>query len=152
VSRKLLNGVDFLRWAHGQGFEKTLKADDLHVTVLYSRTPVDWMEMGSPFSMNDDGTLTVPAGGPRIVEPLGSEGAVVLLFGSSELCWRHCQMVHDGASHDYEEYQPHITITYDGGNLDLSKVEPFVGPLQFGPEIFQEIKDDYIASIVEEPA
>ena len=130
VSRNLLNGVDFLRWAHGQGFEKTLTAADLHVTILYSRQAVDWMAMGEPWNTEANGNLIVKPGGARIVEPLGDQGAVVLLFGSSELSWRHTSMVHDGASHDYDEYQPHVTITYQGAGVDLEKVEPYVGPLE----------------------
>jgi hypothetical protein len=46
-------------------------------------------------------------------------------------------MVRNGASHDFDEYQPHVTITYEGSDLDLSKVEPYRGELVFGPEIFR---------------
>lgn len=143
VSRKLLNGAEFLRWAKSQGFESTLVADDLHVTITFSRTPVDWMKMGSPWSENDKGELVVPAGGARIVEPLGDKGAVVLLFNSSALSWRHEEMVRNGASHDFDEYQPHVSITYAAGDIDLSKVEPYRGELRFGPEIFEEVVEDW---------
>jgi hypothetical protein len=46
-------------------------------------------------------------------------------------------------SHDFDEYQPHVTITYEGSDLDLSKVEPYRGELVFGPEIFAEVVDDW---------
>lgn len=140
VSRKLVNADEFLTWAKGQGFKASLSADDLHVTILYSRQAVDWMKMGDNWSSDQNGNLTVPAGGARIVEPLGTEGAVVLLFSSTDLQWRHRNMVEAGASHDYEEFQPHVTITYDAGDVDLAKVEPFRGKLVFGPEIFEEIR------------
>ena len=138
VSRKLVNADEFLTWAKGQGFKAPV--DDLHVTVLYSRQSVDWMKMGDNWSSDQNGNLTVPAGGARIVEPLGTDGAVVLLFSSTDLQWRHRNMVEAGASHDYEEFQPHVTITYDAGDVDLAKVEPFRGKLVFGPEIFEEIR------------
>jgi len=150
VSRKLLNASEFIAWAKGQGFETTTPADDLHVTIAFSRTPVDWMKMGDNWSDNGKGGLTVPAGGARIVEPLGDKGAVVLLFASSSLSWRHEEMIRNGASHDFSEYQPHVTITYqkpDG--LDLKKVEPFRGKLEFGPEIFAEVVDDWEKSLKE---
>ena len=143
VSRKVTNAKDILDWAKRQGFTETLTADDLHVTVLYSRTPVDWMKMGDNWSDNGKGGLTVPAGGARIVEPLGDKGAVVLLFSSSSLIWRHEDMVRNGASHDYAEYQPHVTISYNAGDLDLSKVEPYRGKIEFGPEIFEELDLDW---------
>jgi hypothetical protein len=145
VHRKLLNAAEFIRWAKSQGFESTLPADDLHVTVLYSKAPVDWMKMGEDFA----GELIVSAGGARIVEPLGDKGAVVLLFNSSSLAWRHEEMVRNGASHDFAEYQPHVTISYAGGDVDLSKVEPFRGELRFGPEEFEELDEEWANKIEE---
>ena len=141
VSRKLINGAEFLAWAKGQGFTTTLAADDLHVTIAYSRQPIDWMKVGESWSFGGkNGNLTVNPGGARLVEPLGSEGAVVLLFNSSDLAWRHMAIKEAGASWDHEGYQPHVTITYEPGDVDLSKVEPYRGKLVFGPEVFEEVK------------
>lgn len=149
VSRKLLNAAELIAWAKAQGFETTLAADDMHVTVLYSRMAVDWLKMGQDWHGDEKGLLTVPAGGARIVEPLGDKGAVVLLFGSSALSYRHEDMVRNGASHDYDEYQPHVTFTYSPGAIDLAKVEPFRGALRFGPEIFEEIDEDWAGKVEE---
>lgn len=140
VQRKVTNGADILAWAKTQGFETTVPADDLHVTITYSRQALDWMKVGGDWGSRQDGGLTVAPGGARLVEPLGSEGAVVLLFNSSELSWRHMQIREAGASWDYEEYQPHVTITYAAGDLDLSKVEPYRGKIEFGPEIFEDLQ------------
>ena len=46
VHRELQNAAQFLEWAKGQGFKTTIPAEDLHVTVCYSKTPVDWSAMG----------------------------------------------------------------------------------------------------------
>lgn len=142
VSRKLLNGAEFLAWAKGQGFTKTLAASDLHVTIAFSRAKLDWMKVGDTWG-NADGKLTVAPGGARLVEPLGDKGAVVLLFNAAELSWRNMSIREAGASWDYPEYQPHVTITYEGGDVDLSKVEPYRGALEFGPEIFAELDEDW---------
>jgi phage-related protein (TIGR01555 family) len=143
VQRKLINADEFLRWAKSQGFSKTLDASDIHVTVLYSRAAVDWMQMGDAWGEDAQGRLTIQPGGARIVEPLGDKGAVVLLFNSSQLAWRHREMIEKGASHDWDDYQPHVTITYDGSQVDLSKVEPYRGKLVFGPEEFSELDLDW---------
>lgn len=149
VSRKLLNADEFIAWATGQGFETTLDADDLHVTVALSREAVDWMKVGENWTSGPDGKLTVVPGGARLVEPLGDKGAIVLLFNSSELAWRHMAIREAGASWDWPEYQPHVTITYQAGALDLSKVEPYRGKLVFGPEIFAELDDDWTSKVRE---
>lgn len=148
VQRKLLNAAEFVAWAKAQGFETTVPANELHVTVAFSRSPVDWMAV-EPSWDGDKGDLIVPPGGARLVEPLGDKGAVVLLFASSSLAYRHEAIKRAGASWDYPEYQPHVTITYAGTGVDLSKVEPFRGALHFGPEIFEELNEDWASGITE---
>ena len=142
VSRKLLNADEFIAWAKGQGFETTTPADEMHVTVIHSHDLVDWLKVGAEWDWSEDkdGTFTVSPGGPRIVEPLGDKGAVVLFFVAPRLSWRHEEIRNAGASTRFPEYQPHVTITYKApATLDLSKVEPFRGKLEFGPEIFAEV-------------
>jgi hypothetical protein len=36
-----------------------------------------------------------------------------------------------------------VTITYDGKGMALDDIEPYRGELVFGPEIFEEIDDDW---------
>lgn len=149
VQRKLLNAADLIRWAKAQGFMTTLDAADMHVTVLYSRTPVDPIKMGTTWSDDREGNLTIKPGGPRAVEKLGMD-AVVLLFASDDLSWRHRGMVEAGASHDYDEYQPHVTLTYDAGDVDLDTIKPFTGELRFGPELFEPLDLDWKQKVTEE--
>ena len=86
-------------------------------------------------------------GGARTVEPLGDKGAVVLKFTSPELQARWKQYRDAGASWDYDSYTPHVTLTYDGAGVDLSKVEPYTGPIDLGPEKQEPLNvdkaDDY---------
>lgn len=149
VSRALLNTADFLQWAQQQGFATTLAPDDLHVTIMYSKRPVNWFAMGD--WCGSSGELVVPAGGPRMVEPMGAEGAVALIFGSADLQYRHRQMRDAGASWDYPSYLPHITITYDAGGIDPAKVQPYQGMLVFGPERFEAIQSDRLDMLEETP-
>lgn len=144
VQRKLLNGAEFLRWAKAQGFGDLVPADELHVTVLNSMHPVDWLKAGSEWSENENGELIVRPGGPRLVETLG-EGAPVLLFASSSLGWRNEALRRELDARDkFPEYQPHVTISYEPlAGLDLRAVEPYRGELRFGPEIFQEAVENW---------
>lgn len=148
VRRNLVNAADLVKWAKANGFSQTLAADDMHVTILYSRNAVDPIEMGEAWGTEADGSLVVRAGGPRALEKFG-EGAAVLQFASSSLSYRHEEMVRKGASHDWPEYLPHVTITYEAGDIDLAKIKPFTGELRFGPEIFEPLDEDWKSKIEE---
>lgn len=146
VRRDVLNAGDILAWARSQGLQNTLPASEMHVTILYSKNPVDWMKLGDDYGgmSNENGGLTIQPGGPRIVELFGpgAGDTVVLSFSSTMLQWRHQSMVDKGASHDYPEYLPHVSVAKieSGDFLDLSKIEPYRGKIVLGPEIFEEIQ------------
>lgn len=139
VSRKVLNIAEIAAWAKEQGI--TELAEDLHVTVAYSRQAFDWIKAGNANEWGNDGKdqLVIPEGGPRAVEPLGGMSAVIL-FASSQLAWRHESIVRAGGSHDYPEFTPHISLSK--ASIDLAKVEPYRGRIVLGPEIFEEIRED----------
>lgn len=150
VQRKLLNGAALIAWAKANGFKSTLAADDLHVTVLYSKTAVDPMKMGESWSGDENGNIRVKPGGPRAIERFG-ENAVVLLFASWELESRHRSMVDAGGSHDFDEYHPHVTISFDVPDaFDLAALKPYAGALEFGPELFEPLNLDWKRKVTEE--
>lgn len=144
VRRQVKNVKAVIEWAKGQGFETTLLAEDLDVTVAFSKEPVDWGRAGPA-------QLSVWAlGGPRTVEPLGADGAVVLKFECPELAARWSAFLGAGASWDHDSYHPHITITYQPpSGLDLRRVAPFDGVIELGPEIFEPIKAGWADGITE---
>lgn len=140
VRRDVTNAAELRTWAKGQGL--TL-VDDPHVTIAFSRTPIDWMKVPpDDWSDNGDGSMLIPPGGARLVERLGGEGAIVLLFNSWRLGYRNQRIIDAGASSDYDEYQPHVTIVYDKElSLDaINAIEPYRGKIALGPEIFEEIR------------
>lgn len=145
VSRPLLNAEQFIAWAKEQGFATTLQPGDLHVTIAYSKTALDWPEA-------ETGSVSVGATGDRSVTPLGDGGAVVLRFESSDLKARWKALRDAGAAWDHDGYRPHVTISWDAADVDLSKVTPFDGELQFGPEKFAEIKEDWKDTVTEKSA
>ena len=154
VYRRLKNAKDVIAWARAQGFKSVMAGGDMHVTIAYSRQPVNWLNMGQSWTANAE--LIVPEGGARIVDKIGGEGAVALHFTNSDLEWRNKDMRDQGAGWDYSDYHPHVTLTYDVGGLDLSKVDPYLGKLVFGPEIFEPLdtqwQDDVSEISFAEPA
>lgn len=146
VQRKLYNPQPFIDWAKSQGFPSVLAPEELHVTIVYSKAPVSWD------ALPPDESPCHSFGGIREIIPLGSEGAVVLKFPSKDLADRHQQWAEAGASWDYESYQSHVTISYDAASVDLSKVKPYTGVLEFGPEIYEPLEENWKAMVVEKGA
>lgn len=144
VRRDVLNAAEIIAWAKDQGFKSTLPADDMHVTIAFSREAVDWMKVGQ--SWEDE--VKVSAGGPRLMERFGE--ARVMLFASSALSWRHEEIKLAGATWDHPEYQPHITISYDPESPDITEVKPYTGAIMLGPEIFEEVNEKWMEGVKEE--
>ena len=141
IRRDVLNADEIRTWAKAQGFDTV--QDGLHVTIIHTRTPLDWIKVGQAgkWSSEDDGELTIAPGGPRLMERFGD--AIVLQFASSRLTWRHEDIKRLGAVTDYPDYQPHVTITWSAPDIDLSTVEPYSGKIVLGPEQFEEVQDDW---------
>ena len=45
VSRHVENAEEIIAWAKSVGFATTLLAEDMHVTICYSKEPVDWLPL-----------------------------------------------------------------------------------------------------------
>lgn len=134
VFRPLLNFDDVSWWAKQNGFASMIP--DPHVTVLYSKAPLDWSVIGTAAAR-----CKIPNDvmNERTLERL-DVGVVALRFSSSDLAYRHDFFVQRGASHDYDAYRPHLTISYEvPPEVDLDQIEPYRGVLEFGPEQFREI-------------
>lgn len=137
ISRPVVNAGDIIAWAQTQGITGLLPGAELHVTIAYSRQPVDWMKVGAAW----ESEMKIPAGGPRMIDKFG-EGAIVLLIAAPELEWRHRSVILEGGTHDYPEYQPHITVGFTSEwNFDPDKYEPYQGEIILGPERFEEVKE-----------
>ncbi len=138
------SAAELLAWAREEGFAELMRPEDLHVTVMYSSRPVNWMKMGGFWGWGPDTSEhLVPFGGPRLVDRIGADGAVALHFFSGHLNQRNREMRDAGCSWDYPDYMPHITFTYWPGDVDLTKVTPFRGELRFGPEVFEPIQSEW---------
>lgn len=139
VCRHLLNAEDLIEWAEEQGFESTLEPEDMHVTIAYSRAKLRWAEVPE----EPQKEIRIPAGaGWRYVKPLGSEGAIVMCFDSQQLRERWEEICAAGGQWDYEQYIPHVTITYQANGLEVSGIRPYDGELIFGPEEFSEVGEN----------
>jgi len=144
VSRPLLNGAELLRWATALGLTSTLPADDLHTTICFSRTPMEWDAIAP------DTRQLHTRGGKRLVKQFGK--ATVLRFDSQHLSERWWSFRQVGASYEHPSYQPHVTFTFEAPEgFDPATAEPFAGELRFGPERFKPVKENWKAGVKEQP-
>lgn len=144
VYRPVMNWREIAKFYKDQGVDNVYGGtapDYMHVTLCYSKTPVDWLKVGddSWTGSDENGVLTVKPGGARVNEQFGKY--VVLAFANTDLCWRHRSILErTGASWDYEDYTPHISISRDPGAIDPLTLKPWLGQIILGPEVFEEIK------------
>lgn len=124
VRRDVLNVDDFRWWAEDNSI--TL-LDDLHVTIAFSRVAVDWPAL--PTATN---TIIVE-GNERSIDHFG-EYTVLRVF-CDQLTTRHSQFLSIGASWDYPDYKPHISLSTQ--RLDCP---PYYGSIILGPEIYEELR------------
>ena len=144
INRPLLNAQDVIDHAKAQGFATTKPAGSMHMTQIYSKTPVDWGLIGSA-----PPKVVIPASDNRMVKPLGDGGAIVLEFDGPEFSQRWDELIAAGAKSDYPSFTCHTTLTWDGGDIDLGSIQPYAGELIFGPERFEEINADWKTDMVE---
>lgn len=143
IYRSVENADEIIEWAKAQGFETTIPAKDMHVTIAFSKKSVEWDKIiAKQTKVNIDG-------GVRKVEKLGEEGAVVLSFNSSILKSRWNEILKSGATWDYDEYSPHVTISYKAGDIDLGSIEPYDGAIVLGKEVKEKVDEEWASTIKE---
>lgn len=102
------------------------------------------MAIGTEWSPDRDGRIIIQPGGPRRVDEIGPGGPAVLLFSADALVYRHRRILEAGASWDWPDYHPHITLS-DDPQAPLTGIEAYQGPIVLGPEKFGEIDPEYSA-------
>lgn len=95
-------------FAATNGIKNPLNADDYHTTIIYSRKGVPEAE-GYDINL----PLTAQISGWEIFPTQDNKKALVGLINSTELKNHHDALKKMGATHDYPDYSPHITLSYD---------------------------------------
>lgn len=105
------------QWALSRGIENPVPTDKMHVTTMFSRRPVKY----TPKGMFESSILIDPE--TYRIERLGSpKSALVLKFDSPQVREFWQAGIDKGASWDYNEFIPHMTLTYDGDDYTDSQI------------------------------
>lgn len=136
VHRQLLNANDIRYWAKKENIPSMLPTYDMHVTVAFSRDIMLWPK-------SKDNILQIPDVQTKIGWLGRDEPSVLVLKFESKYLQNRWQEFRDmGASWDFPEYTPHVTVSYQCKGLGL-KPAPYKGDLWFGPEIFDVVNENF---------
>lgn len=115
------------------------QSNDFHVTVLYSRTPISYRAEGKL-----EKPIKVKVIGYDIFKSQSGKNCIVLKLAAEELVKRHEKLMKEtGASYDHDEYKPHVTLTYDAGDVDLDSLPSVEGmELTLDGEYSEELDPD----------
>ena len=86
--------------------------EKFHSTICYSRVVI-------PYKVSS-GSFEVASSGHLEVWNHGSSPVLVLVLDSDYLRCRHLYARALGATHDFDDYTPHITLSYNVGPLSFS--------------------------------
>jgi len=141
ISRAVLNFPAIRSHFEDQGVTVTVPDDKAHVTVAFSRQPIDWLTVSPDDWGATDGGLKIQPGGPRLMDVFN--GTLVQVFGSSQLSWRHEAILRAGATWDHPDYNPHFSLDYSFTGVSVEDIKPWVGPIDLGPERFAEVDENW---------
>jgi len=104
------------KYANDAGIPHPLNPNKMHTTLLYSKKPCpDYEPLGKL-----EPPIEAKLGKFDVWKTQDGKNALVLNLIAPKMVKRHKDLMKEhGASYDYDEYKPHITVSYDVGDLDL---------------------------------
>lgn len=121
-----------------------LSRDKIHTTLLYSKKHCPNYEalgdIDPTWSATPDKLEVWKSGDDEPVNIL------VIKLKSPELSDRHKKLMDEHeATYDFPEYIPHITLSYDAGDVDLDKLSPIsvLGDFKINKEYHENLKTDW---------
>lgn len=118
--------------------------DKLHITLLYSKKPCpDYKPSQKPYPM----TARAKNFEIWVSEHIdGKPNCLVLKLECAGLVKRQKYLMDKhGATFDYDEYVPHITFSYDVGNLKANDIPKFTHDLIIEKEYQEDLRTKYKA-------
>lgn len=129
--------------------KNAIPASKLHCTILYSRKYLPEYKacgkyeeplVGKPIEF--DIWKTSPP------DPKAEKtNCLVLKFECDDLVSRHKELMKDhGATFDYDQYTPHLTLSYNVGDLDIKDLLMYDGPIEVEEEYKEDLDLDWAKS------
>lgn len=140
VNRKVKDWSELIKFANDQKIQDIIDKKELHVTVAFSKTKVNWDDFKP-----DTKDLEINLKNAK-VEKLWD--ALVLKFKSKDLEKNWKKYIDGWASWDFDSYNPHISLSYKS-DQDISKLWSFTWKIKLSWESMEEIKPEYLKKLDE---
>lgn len=117
--------------------------DQLHATLLYSRKYLPNYQAPGDYQQPMKGeTEQLELWHTQPDENGETSNCLVLRFKCDDLYNRHHQLMDQHqATYDFPEYIPHITFSYDVGDIDVEQLPPYEGPIDITHEYQEKLTD-----------
>lgn len=132
-----------------------LSEDLMHVTVVHSRVWCPAKALGN-LDPHWEGKFktynlwsTIPKDKKLNEEQEEPTSCLTLGFDCAEMHNRHHALRKEGATHDFPDFQPHITLSYDAENdYDHLSLPHYSGPLKFHQEYSEPLNLEFVKTKV----
>ena len=119
-----------------------VKPEKLHITILYSRKYLPNYKpagkISTPYKCKATDFTVWKTSPEDPNEP--KTNCLIVKLDCPELIKRHKDLMKEhGATFDYDKYEPHITLSYDIGDLDVSKLPKPNFDLEFDTEYKEDL-------------
>lgn len=116
--------------------KEPVDVDDIHVTLMYSP------DKGNPMIPPSD--LEYKAHPSKFALFGDEKDCLVIKLESKDLEARHKELLATGFIHTYDDYKPHITLSYNyEGDIPDEKVLKDLGEMSFSSEYMQPIDENW---------
>lgn len=116
---------------------------DMHTTLIYSRKELpEFKEEGKLKEVK----LATPKNFDIFKSRQDGTNCLVVKLDAPDIVKRHKEIRKEhGATHDFDEYLPHITLSYDCGDFDFSKVDvkELLPEIEFSEEYQEPLQLDW---------
>lgn len=133
------------KWMKDKEIPNALHKDKLHVTIVYSRKYLpDFKARGnlSPTPLAKPKEFVIWKNSDDSGEK--NANCLIMLLNFPEAEKRHKQIRDEhGATFDYDKYQPHITLSYNIGDMDIKDLEVPKLNLTFDEEYMEDLDLDW---------
>ena len=111
----------------------------LHTTIVYSKVPVPNFEPNHSVDIDVDTTHATF----ECWEMRNGARCLVLKYFSPYLHFRFQEAMQDGAMYDFDEYKPHVSLSYEmPADFDVSTLPPLGFPLKIVGEYSEPLIQD----------